>query len=197
MSNVHAEEIIPGRAMVITLKWHKEEKLTILNVYAPNNTRENQDFWHEINEKISNMDGNKPTIMLGDMNMIKDAIDRIPSHADFGQAVDALKNLRETLGIVDGWRTINPEEKAYTFLQKSTGAQSRIDRIYTTQDFMENTLNWAMENTPIKTDHKMVTVKIAYHETPFIGRGRWTFPNFLLKDTKLVDKIMAKRKELH
>lgn len=94
--SIITKEIIPRRAMSITFNWDKNEKLTIMNVYAPNNVRENRDFWNELNQRTS-METNKPTIMLGDMNLVEDAIDRIPSHTNYGQAVETLGNLRESL----------------------------------------------------------------------------------------------------
>lgn len=60
-------------------------------------------------------------------------------------------------------------------------------------DFLATTVDWTTENM----DHKMVSVKLAHHETPFIGKGRWTFPLFLLKDTKLMDGIMKEGKSLY
>lgn len=34
--NVIVREIVPGRALLLSTIWHKEEKLSILAVYAPN-----------------------------------------------------------------------------------------------------------------------------------------------------------------
>ncbi|KNZ71553.1 hypothetical protein J132_08609 [Termitomyces sp. J132] len=54
-------EIIPGRAMMVSSNWHKDEVINILIVYAPNITeheeRENGVFWRRIrrlekNQKI-------------------------------------------------------------------------------------------------------------------------------------------------
>ena len=41
-------DIIPGRAMLMTLPWHADLLLTILNVYALNAHNENQKFWKEL-----------------------------------------------------------------------------------------------------------------------------------------------------
>jgi exonuclease III len=34
--NIHEYELIPGRAYMIVVPWHKGESLNILNIYAPN-----------------------------------------------------------------------------------------------------------------------------------------------------------------
>jgi hypothetical protein len=40
----NATVIVPGRAMSVQVKWHKEEVLTVLVVYAPNESGENRDI---------------------------------------------------------------------------------------------------------------------------------------------------------
>ena len=42
IKGVEEQEIIPGRAMLITLPWHSDLSLRILNIYAPNAHSENQ-----------------------------------------------------------------------------------------------------------------------------------------------------------
>lgn len=42
---VSSRIIIQGRAMIVTIPWHRNKTVTILNVYAPNEARENRIFW--------------------------------------------------------------------------------------------------------------------------------------------------------
>ncbi|KAJ7873734.1 hypothetical protein B0H13DRAFT_2348892 [Mycena leptocephala] len=67
-----------------------------------------------------------PDIMLGDMNIVEDAIDRLLHRPDEDEAVNALSSFKYLLGFKDGWRDTNPDEKAYTFTHVS-GSHSRID----------------------------------------------------------------------
>ncbi|KAE9395683.1 hypothetical protein BT96DRAFT_942291 [Gymnopus androsaceus JB14] len=82
--DAEAKEIIPGRALLVKLKWHLDEKLTILVVYVPNVTstdrKENTKFWEEIQNFMSRPEnqGWKPDVMAGDCNMVEDPIDRLP-----------------------------------------------------------------------------------------------------------------------
>lgn len=80
-------EIIPGRALQITIPWHKEIKLTILGIYAPNDGNGNETFWSEIKDKINPQ--RKPDIILGDFNIVEDALDRLPAHRDYPSATEA------------------------------------------------------------------------------------------------------------
>lgn len=48
---IKQQEIVPGRAMLITIPWHTTLTLTILNIYAPNVHSENQSFWETLERK--------------------------------------------------------------------------------------------------------------------------------------------------
>lgn len=79
ITNIHGiqqVDIIPGRAMLLTLPWHSDLTITILNVYAPNAHNENQQFWETLELKWVNLNLPMPDIMLGDFNLVEDAIDR-------------------------------------------------------------------------------------------------------------------------
>jgi exonuclease III len=184
-------EIIPGRAILLTLPWHSDLKLTILNVYAPNPHNENQIFWEKLNSIWEEHEFPHPDIILGDFNLVEDSLDRLPSHSDPPGTVEMLETFRARFQLVDGWRTTNPDEKSFSFLQQSTAVQSRIDRIYMKNKILKTASGWKMEWTALNTDHKMVSVHITDHKVPFIGRGRWTLPLFLLKDKTLIQEIQS------
>ncbi|KAJ6602577.1 hypothetical protein DFH09DRAFT_1068962 [Mycena vulgaris] len=41
-------ELVPGRALMINVPWHKGQTLTILNIYAPNTPQERDELWTEL-----------------------------------------------------------------------------------------------------------------------------------------------------
>ncbi|RDB23311.1 Transposon TX1 uncharacterized protein [Hypsizygus marmoreus] len=191
VENIETYEIIPGRALMIVIPWHAELKLAILNVYAPNAARENGEFWTTLKGKWEDVNSRLPfpDLMLGDFNVVEDAIDRLPSHPDSPTAAEPLADLKSTFQLQDGWREVHPTDKKYSFFQKATGSQSRIDRIYTTPQIINNSKSWEIKHTAIPTDHQMVTIHIENYDSPFIGKGRWTIPLHLLKDRKLIQEI--------
>lgn len=191
-----ASEIIPGRAISITLPWHGEQALTILNVYAPNQPATNEIFWGTLAGHYSDAGCLRPDIMLGDMNLVKDSIDRIPGHVDSAAATTALQNLKRKIKVTDGWRHTNPDEKDFTFQADATGSQSRIDRIYASSTIFENTFEWDITDTAIKTDHRLVLVRIAKPDTPENGPGRWAMPAIVLEDKNFLEAAAAKGREL-
>lgn len=44
-------ELIKGRAMTIKFKWHDDEEILLLNIYAPNNRSDHPNFWEEVDMK--------------------------------------------------------------------------------------------------------------------------------------------------
>ncbi|EPS97598.1 hypothetical protein FOMPIDRAFT_1128164 [Fomitopsis schrenkii] len=65
--------IVPGRALLVSTKWHAGKSLTILNVYAPNATTENTTFWNTLERKLAAGQLRKPDVMMGDFNLVEEA----------------------------------------------------------------------------------------------------------------------------
>ncbi|KAF5371875.1 hypothetical protein D9615_009582 [Tricholomella constricta] len=108
---------------------------------------------------------------------------KLPAYNDANEAVEALTELRNHLRLADGWRTTYPTKKAYSFLQEATGTQSRLDRIYTSEEVMQNTREWNIEPSGIPgADHKLISVQISHQEAPWVGKGRWSIPHHVLRD---------------
>ncbi|TFK83513.1 DNase I-like protein [Polyporus arcularius HHB13444] len=183
----------PGRAATLTIPWSRGRKLKIMNVYAPNDARDNALFWSHLLEDRAQGTFPKPDIMLGDFNLVENGIDRLPPRKDNQEAVDNLRDLCSLLEVVDGLRERDPASRMYTYLQLSTGSQSRIDRIYHANE-------WDIAGPGIRTDHRLVTVAIANVEAPFVGKGRWSLPTTLLTDAIYLAELqklgMALQKEI-
>lgn len=129
------DEIIPGRAAMLTINWHNDLEVKILNIYAPaNGATINGAFWRELTSEMEQIKLPKPNIMMGDFNVVEDSIDRLPNRPDPASSVDPLQDLRCKLCLIDGWRTTNPTEKNFTWTDGRS--LSRIDRIYTTNRLM-------------------------------------------------------------
>ena len=180
--DTHMTVIVPGRMISVNIPWHDNNNLSILVIYSPNVPGEIKDFWKAIREHASQSTTLKPNIMLGDFNLVEDALDRLPCKPDDHRATTALKSFRDSNNLIDGWRTSHPEGKNYTWLRESDGTQSRIDRIYVREDFFSDCKNWNIQHAPIPTDHDMVSAEITTPTTPIIGRGRWAIPTRLLKN---------------
>lgn len=167
--NVQQWEIIPGRAILISISWHITLTTTILTIYTPNTPNENKTFWKTIIDKWSNSQLPFPDIMLGDFNFVEDPIDHMPSYmnnVDSPESFDELKNYFE---LKYGWRNTSPTTKACTFWQEGTGSQSRIDHIYMMDHTMESCRDWKIEAPGITPDHQMISTQLVDQKAPFIG----------------------------
>ncbi|KAI0818951.1 Endonuclease/exonuclease/phosphatase [Irpex lacteus] len=194
---VKEEEIIPGRAILIDVIWHKIVKLRILNVYAPNDHSENESFWRKLKEHWSNTNKRKPDVMLGDFNIVENSLDRKPQRLDPLSPVEALQELYTYFNLSDTWRDTYPERKTFSYAQENGGSMSRIDRIYLNRNLAKNALEWII--TPpegIKTDHLMTTTTLQDKKLPYVGPGRWTIPKPILTDRKFIDFVTQKGKEV-
>lgn len=142
----------PGRALQANIKMKHRETLSVLGIYTPNDPTWNGYLWEEI-QAFYKEQGNrrvpKPGIMLGDFNMVEEAIDQMPPHEDRQTATEHLAELKTYLGLHDSWRQLNQTEKAYTFHQKATDSQLRIDRIYMNEQMSKHSREWKIQPSGI------------------------------------------------
>ena len=194
--NVKLHILIPGRAMGISLPWQNDESINVLAIYAPNSPRETRDFWVNVQHQLGATRSFSPDIMLGDFNLVEDSIDRIPSNSDDPQSVELLREFKMRHKLVDGWRKVNPEEKGYTWSRESDGTQSRIDRIYIHEELFDVSSGWNITQSPIPSDHDLVSAFISTPTAPIIGRGRWAIPPRLFKHKLIKKELQLLGREL-
>ncbi|KAI0047995.1 DNase I-like protein, partial [Auriscalpium vulgare] len=194
-ADAKATTIIPGRAYALTLTWYGSEKLTMLNVYAPNQPSNQPAFWQEIVATWTRLRLPRPDFMGGDCNHVEDQLDRAPMRYDSDNATEALRDLRYELRIHDAWRNDNPTERMFTYrYQNPRGewCQSRLDRIYSAVGHETNLFEWANDRPSITTDHDLITVRYAPRSAPQLGKGRWTWPLRLLSDDHMMSAVVEK-----
>ncbi|KAJ6618104.1 hypothetical protein B0H10DRAFT_2164246 [Mycena sp. CBHHK59/15] len=188
------DTLIEGRAIMLTVRWHGDPSLSFLSVYAPNNPTENAKLLESLRVKLRNL--SRPYFVLGDFNMVENAIDRLPHHKDPVNVLDTMFAFKNSLNLCDGWRQIYSDMLEYLFLQKSSGSQSRIDHIYVPFCSLIDLSDWEMTMSPLPTDHKLVSVMYSSPKLLFIVRGRWSRPLHILKDKETLEKVQELGKEL-
>lgn len=156
---------------MVSIPWRRDH-MNILAVYAPNPPQENTIFWTALWCKLLEIQHNRIDIMLGDFNMVEEAIDRLPAHQDPVAPRTELRELCSSLSLLNSWHTSHPTSLQYTFLQTSTNSHSRIDRIYMNESIQRQCTEWHTHPV-IGSDHDLVTVRVADTETPYVGPGRW------------------------
>lgn len=100
LSPPHTQHVehIPGRASSLSLTWAADHSLTITNIYAPNSPHAHAVFWDTIQKDLESK-AIRPDLLLGDFNIVEDALDRSPQHADHAPAIDTLRTLRESINV--------------------------------------------------------------------------------------------------
>jgi exonuclease III len=181
--------LIPGRATTLSVKWHDNKTINILNIYAPNNPNEHRTFWEKVKTEWSRLNDGTPDFMMGDFNITEDPIDRAPARLDNEAAIDALRDLRNTLKLQDTWRITYPTRRLFTF-SSNQHSLSRLDRVYASEDHADSLIDWDSLICQVPTDHQMVTVRFAPPDLPHIGKGRWSWPAGLITDTTLVKRTI-------
>ncbi|EJD35016.1 DNase I-like protein [Auricularia subglabra TFB-10046 SS5] len=188
-ANLRAHVLVPGRAIVVTMEWHRGDDLSIMAIYAPTNKRENHEMWGTIEQKLREARGRipKPDLMLGDFNFVEDAIDRFPAKITDMDSPDSFDNLKRYLGLYNGWRDTNPERVDWSWRNRSRSALSRIDRIYCTRALLLASRDWSIDISGMnQDDHSRVSINLADLAMPEVGPGRWSLKAATLQDEGLL-----------
>ena len=158
---------------MIKLKWLESCTTSIVNVYAPHTRNDQPRFWARVRTNRCTRRLPLPDFVLGDFNVTEDSIDRVPAHQDEDQAIKALRELRQEWKVQDTWRHINPLTRCFTYHTNANGSQiqSRLDRIYTSQEVSQFVFDWKVKPSAVPSDHWLVKVKYAPCDAPFIGNG--------------------------
>ncbi|KAL4064828.1 Endonuclease/exonuclease/phosphatase [Scleroderma yunnanense] len=168
-------DLAPGRALLVSTLWYQQERINILNIYAPNDPNENSTLWKKIHNGILNLP--QPDIIL--------------AHCDNPNIIETWQSLKSHLSLTDGWQATFPTSLNHTFSQSAQhgGHQSRIDQVYVPQDKLPYCKEWTISPSPIPTDHQLISVRISKQSMPFISKGRWILNPALLHDKEIMANI--------
>ena len=103
------------------------------------------------------------------------------------KAVKVIKDYMTELDLVDAWRLINPDGCRYTTRRQKPEIHCRLDFFLVSQSLTCNVTN-ADILAGFKTDHSLVTIKLALHSNPR-GPGFWKLNTSLLSEEEYVNQI--------
>ncbi len=197
-SDATAIEVVPGKAIQVSVSCQGGDRKHILCVYAPTSdgVPERTRFFNNVRRYYEEHPlCPKPQLLAGDFNNVEDSLDRLPITDGPDQSISALDDLKLSLGLMlaDGWRLTYPNTREYTFHRGSGKAAvfSRLDRIYVTPQLFDNAREWRICEAGVKTDHSLILVQLTPENAPVVGEGRPTFPLSLIKDKKLSRDLKA------
>ena len=173
-----------GRFNLLTVK-AMGEVFSLCNIYGENKPHRKKPFF----QKLLGYNFTRNIILGGDLNIVENSgMDRIPE----GRTEEGVKQFKEVvrrLQIKDAFRQIHENKKEYTYINDHKQTSSRIDRLYTTENFEVKEVKHRFY--PV-SDHKIVDVKIEIDRK--IDRiVQWRCNNQLLEE---VESREAIRKEI-
>ena len=161
------------------------KNITLINIYGP--SRDEPDFYEEINNYIKNLDNQ--VILVGDFNMVLDPDKDCKDYVNINnpRARNKVLNLIIECNLIDPWRELNLETNQFTWRKKNSTKQARLDFF-----LISETLFMDVTNTKIlpgfRTDHSQILLQFDFGK--FVkGKSYWKFNNSLLKDTKYVEEL--------
>ncbi|KAF5341132.1 hypothetical protein D9611_005853 [Ephemerocybe angulata] len=201
-NSVEAEYTIPGRVLTVTVQWGHTSKIKIAAIYAPAGTvTEKAEFWTSLRDIWRADPTKRPDVLLGDLNMVENSIDRLPAKSDNARVTEPFAEVCSEAKLIDGYQITHLGEKPkYTYKTLRRGqvnSRSRIDRIHVTEEVFNNSYEWNIIDTGMQTlDHYMVTAYLATDSTPYVGKGRSTIADFLLDFPELQDSFLKRARKL-
>ena len=162
-------------------------KITILNVYAPN-----EDCPYFIKKVATLLADKSEGIILvgGDLNCTLDSkLDRLPAiRKSQSKMSKGLLDMMKELGLVDVWRQLHPNERDFTFMSQVHGSYSRIDLFCISKTELYRIKESTIEPVTI-SDHGPVTMKINLGVNNHFRH--WRLNVSLLTDTNIRQEIQG------
>lgn len=93
----------------------------------------------------------------------------------------------DDLHLLDYFRILNPDKRAYTWRKKKPLKQGRLDYILISESLSNSVESYSIK-PGYRSDHSIVTTELKF-KTFKRGRGLWKFNNSLLSDMNYVQKV--------
>ena len=124
-------------------------------------------------------------ILLGDFNFVENDLDRVSSSRVGMNQSDRLLGplwvqFLSDMRLSDAFRAKNPRRRMFSYIHTAHGAKSRIDRVYSSDTFVNNLVFYRHTLTPFVKAHKIVTFSV--REGIDRGPGFWKMNTSVIPD---------------
>ena len=151
-----------------------------MNIYAPNDYRDQDNFIKTLSECIISKTNTSRVIIAGDWNLtLIDKQRGQPWKATTYR--NAVFDLMDELNLTDIYRQLHPRTKSFTYESKTLKLKSRTDFFLVTRLISFDVLK-AEIRTSIAPDHKSLFLSVEIKSEFKRGPGLWKFNNTLLED---------------
>ena len=161
----------------------------MINVYAPNDYREEEQFIRISGEKLVSKTDTTKLIISGDWNAIRNKIDKwgeLPWKETIYR--NSIIGLMEELDLLDIYRQFHVDTKPFTYETKNSKLKSRIDFFLVSRPISHNVKRTEVRSS-IAPDHKAIFLGMELQSELKRGPGTWKFNNTLLEDQDYIDLI--------
>ena len=177
-----------GRIVLITISLNGQ-KVTLCNIYAPNDQANQLQFLRELNNCIIDKTELTSLIVGGDWNCTltkKDKMGGVPWKPTIYS--NLISTTMDMFDLIDIQRVRHPKLRKFTYVSKSLRLKSRIDFFLIAKDLTVNIKR--SEILPaIAPDQNAISISLTLPNKCPRGPGLWKFNNTLLKDPRYIDEI--------
>ena len=128
-------------------------------------------------------------IVGGDFNLVLDLAGDKKGGLDktHTKALKVIEQYAAKLDLIDAWRVLNQDARRYTWRRRNPEIHCRLDFFLVSQSVMYNVKDTDI-SAGYKTDHSLITIKIAQHSNTR-GPGFWKLNKSFLKGTEYINQI--------
>lgn len=166
---------------------------TLFNLYAPNNEREQIEYYDNVNNYIMRSTNADNIIIGGDFNVHLENIDKKGANIGIKKSKQNIQQIMNNYNLIDIWREKHKSTKQYTWENATIGVMTRLD-YYLISRTLQSEVDTCVITESILTDHRMVILSLKTNSKSTRGPGFWKFNNSLLIDNtynEQATKIMA------
>ena len=168
-----------------------DERLFLINLYAPNKEKEQCDFLTDLRNIMNRLKVKREDkiIIGGDWNIVKNInMDKKGGTGKIRKKVLSLLNeLSDEFEIEDMWRIKNPVKRRYTWRQTKPLVQCRLDYFMISTQLLDNVEKITILPASL-SDHSPIYASFKF--TPLIkGPGFWKLNTSLLEDLEYIDLL--------
>ena len=178
-----------GRIVLITITLNGQ-KLSLCNIYAPNDQVNQHQFMQELNNCIIDKSELTSLIVGGDWNCTllkkKDKIGGAKWKPS--SYCNLILTTMEMFDLVNIQRMRHPKLRKFTYESKILKLKSRIDFFLVAKHLIGHMKNSEIYPS-IAPDHDAIYISLSWFCNPSRGPGLWKFNNTLLKDTQYVSDV--------
>ena len=186
---VKVEKDNNGRFIILDIKINATH-LILINIYAPNDSSQQVQFFHSIQQKLENY-ADENIIIGGDFNCPLSTLDKLGGRTidNKRSVIEKISQLSSLYSLQDVWRKKNNGKKQFSWRNKSFKVQCRLDYFLISRNLVKLSQKCEITYTPY-SDHSAVVLTLkseSLNRKP--GPGFWKFNASLLEDNIYTEEI--------